>query len=105
MKDKERIQKTYLCSFCGKNQDQVQRLIAGPEMVYVCDECVARFSADTSAQSQQQRQTEQRCSFCGKQQKKVQRLVQGGGNVTICNECIELCQLILDEEPRMDRRR
>ncbi len=28
------------CSFCGKNQDVVQRLIAGPE-VYICDECVA----------------------------------------------------------------
>jgi ATP-dependent Clp protease ATP-binding subunit ClpX len=28
------------CSFCGKGQEQVQRLIAGPE-VYICDECVA----------------------------------------------------------------
>lgn len=27
------------CSFCGKTQDQVKRLIAGPD-VYVCDECV-----------------------------------------------------------------
>ncbi|HBF7245590.1 TPA: ATP-dependent Clp protease ATP-binding subunit ClpX [Clostridioides difficile] len=27
------------CSFCGKNQDQVRRLIAGPN-VYICDECV-----------------------------------------------------------------
>jgi ATP-dependent Clp protease ATP-binding subunit ClpX len=32
----------YLCSFCGKNQDQVRRLIAvpGPAAVYICDECV-----------------------------------------------------------------
>ena len=30
----------YHCSFCGKNQDQVQRLIAGPGAVYICDECV-----------------------------------------------------------------
>lgn len=28
------------CTFCGKGQEQVQRLIAGPE-VYICDECVA----------------------------------------------------------------
>jgi ATP-dependent Clp protease ATP-binding subunit ClpX len=31
----------YRCSFCGKNQDQVRRLIAGPGGVYICDECVA----------------------------------------------------------------
>ena len=27
------------CSFCGKSQDQVKRLIAGPG-VYICDECI-----------------------------------------------------------------
>lgn len=27
------------CSFCGKSQDQVKKLIAGPG-VYICDECV-----------------------------------------------------------------
>ncbi len=31
---------TYRCSFCGKSQDLVQRLIAGPGGVYICDECV-----------------------------------------------------------------
>jgi ATP-dependent Clp protease ATP-binding subunit ClpX len=30
----------YLCSFCGKNQDQVHRLIAGPNGVFICDECI-----------------------------------------------------------------
>ncbi|WP_461833500.1 ATP-dependent Clp protease ATP-binding subunit ClpX [Desulfothermus sp.] len=30
----------FRCSFCGKDQDQVQRLIAGPD-VFICDECVA----------------------------------------------------------------
>ena len=30
----------FYCSFCGKNQDQVQRLLAGPNGVYICDECV-----------------------------------------------------------------
>ena len=27
------------CSFCGKSQDEVKRLIAGPT-VYICDECI-----------------------------------------------------------------
>ena len=31
--------KTVRCSFCGKHQDQVQRLIAGPS-AYICNECV-----------------------------------------------------------------
>ncbi|KPU27576.1 ATP-dependent protease [Caloranaerobacter sp. TR13] len=32
-------QKQLKCSFCGKTQDQVRRLIAGPN-VYICDECI-----------------------------------------------------------------
>ena len=30
----------YRCSFCGKTQDQVRKLIAGSKDVYICDECV-----------------------------------------------------------------
>ena len=32
-------EKSIRCSFCGKHQDQVKRMIAGPG-VYICDECV-----------------------------------------------------------------
>ena len=28
------------CSFCGKTQDQVGKLISGPNGAYICDECV-----------------------------------------------------------------
>jgi len=30
---------TLRCSFCGKSQDEVRKLIAGPD-VHICDECV-----------------------------------------------------------------
>src|SRR5260370_7237584 len=30
---------TLYCSFCGKNQHEVRKLIAGPT-VFICDECV-----------------------------------------------------------------
>ena len=30
----------YNCSFCSKVQNQVKRLIAGPDRVFICDECV-----------------------------------------------------------------
>ncbi len=29
------------CSFCNKTQDQVRKLIAGPNGTYICDECVS----------------------------------------------------------------
>jgi thiamine-phosphate pyrophosphorylase len=29
------------CSFCGKSQQDVRRLVAGPGAVYICDECIA----------------------------------------------------------------
>jgi ATP-dependent Clp protease ATP-binding subunit ClpX len=28
------------CSFCGKTQDQVRKIVAGPD-VYICDECIS----------------------------------------------------------------
>ena len=34
-KDEEALQ----CSFCGKGQDEVKKLIAGPT-VYICNECI-----------------------------------------------------------------
>jgi len=38
--DRRKDQTMLYCSFCGKSQNQVRRLIAGPQ-VYICDECVA----------------------------------------------------------------
>lgn len=32
----------YQCSFCGKGHHEVKRLIAGPQGVFICDECVQR---------------------------------------------------------------
>ncbi|HJD12772.1 MAG TPA: ATP-dependent Clp protease ATP-binding subunit ClpX [Candidatus Ruminococcus avistercoris] len=28
------------CSFCGKTEDQVRKLIAGPDGAFICDECI-----------------------------------------------------------------
>ena len=32
---------THRCSFCGKPSDRVEKLIAGPASVFICNECVA----------------------------------------------------------------
>lgn len=39
MKFSDEADKTLQCSFCGKLQDQVRKLVAGPA-VYICDECI-----------------------------------------------------------------
>ena len=28
------------CSFCGKSQQAVKKIIAGPDGVYICNECI-----------------------------------------------------------------
>ena len=35
----ENSKNTLYCSFCGKSQHEVKKLIAGPT-VFICDECV-----------------------------------------------------------------
>ena len=38
-KDSGKTSGNLICSFCGKTQDEVRKLVAGPS-VYICDECV-----------------------------------------------------------------
>ncbi len=40
MSDRRREASNLACSFCGKSQKEVKKLIAGPT-VYICDECIA----------------------------------------------------------------
>lgn len=59
------------CSFCGKAQDEVSKLIAGPK-VYICDECV-RVCQDIIEHEHQEHKTVNppdhyapvSCSLCG----------------------------------------
>jgi hypothetical protein len=41
--DRSEIDPVNNCSFCGRSQDEVNNLIAGPD-VYICDECVFLFA-------------------------------------------------------------
>ena len=46
-----RIRRQLCCSFCGKLEDEVRKLVAGPN-VYICDACVGvctQLMADTEA--------------------------------------------------------
>lgn len=44
-----------------------------------------------------------KCSFCGKSQNQVKKLIAGPG-VYICNECVDLCNEIIDEELKEQRK-
>ena len=39
MTEKSSGEKLLYCSFCGKSQHEVRKLIAGPS-VFICDECI-----------------------------------------------------------------
>ena len=51
------------CSFCNKSEDTVRRLIAGPDGVYICDECILLcddiLSEDTGEHPAQEESREQ----------------------------------------------
>jgi len=98
------------CSFCGKNQKQVKKLIAGPG-VYICDGCVDHVhaviavpgrTASTPIATIQQVGDEagaEQCSFCGKRRHQVAVMASAGYTRTMCNECLELCDEIVSDEP------
>jgi len=88
------------CSFCGRNEDQVRKLLAGP-VFYICDGCV-EFCTDILAEECDEEDRGQvasdgethTCSFCGKDEDQVRKLIASSG-VYICDECIERCNDII----------
>ncbi|UCD71760.1 MAG: ATP-dependent Clp protease ATP-binding subunit ClpX [Syntrophobacterales bacterium] len=55
MKGDEKGKGTVLnCSFCGKSQDEVRKLIAGPT-VYICDECIELCNEIIAEESEEER--------------------------------------------------
>ena len=53
MSKKEDGNENLFCSFCGKNQKEVNKLIAGPA-VYICDECIRLCSEIIEEESEQE---------------------------------------------------
>lgn len=96
------------CSFCGKNQKRVRKLIAGPG-VYICDECVERVRVVLAATGKTASTPvgtigpvsatagAEQCSFCGKRRDQV-AAIASADHALICNECLDLCDDIISEE-------
>jgi hypothetical protein len=101
-----------VCSFCGREQRQVRKLVAGPG-VYICDPCImAAVGVTASGRPAKDPKlqpvpasSQLLCSFCGKVRAKVQALVSAPAREehappTICDECLGLCGEILSEQLR-----
>lgn len=104
------------CTFCGRSQREVRKLIAGPG-VYICDECVGlarRVVSSRGATATQpgrirpvlEQDGGTRCHFCGKRRDEVAGMAampaESGatlaGPAATCVECLSLCNEILVEE-------
>ena len=59
MAKKEDLTDNLFCSFCGKNQKEVSKLIAGPA-VYICDECIQLCSEIIEEETEQNAASQQR---------------------------------------------
>jgi ClpX C4-type zinc finger protein len=102
------------CSFCGKHQKQVRKLIAGPG-VYICDQCIDRVNVVLAGAGKttgtgkiistpiaiirpvSDADRDEQCSFCGKRHHQVATMATTGQKA-ICNECVDLCDEIICEE-------
>lgn len=84
------------CSFCGKSQSEVKKLIAGPS-VYICGECATAFASLSRNAALAEAQSES-CSFCGKRAKKEVDVVLGSERTRICNKCLDICQEIIADD-------
>jgi hypothetical protein len=120
-----------VCTFCGKSQKQVKKLIAGPG-VYICDGCAElargviatgqaaetglgpiRTVAETVPVLRGVVETRERCGFCGKHRGQCTGLAamavgangEAGRHAAICAECLTLCEEIIAEGPAVKRRK
>jgi ATP-dependent Clp protease ATP-binding subunit ClpX len=59
MTRKESTSGELVCSFCGKSQDEVKKLIAGPS-VYICDECVSLCNEIIQEEYEQEEKNKQK---------------------------------------------
>ena len=87
------------CSFCGRAQYDVDKLIAGGPAGNICDGCVRRLEA--RGRSLPQGSGDGPCSFCGREPGADAAIVGEGlveATARICTGCLAFCDEILEEE-------
>ncbi len=99
------VDKLLYCSFCGKSQHEVVKLIAGPS-VFICNDCVELCNGIIFEENQQENPPKRHpaptsCSFCNKSDDEVEEILTGP-SVSICNECVEISNRIIAERKKRD---
>ena len=103
------------CSFCGKTQDQVRKLVAGPK-VYICDECIDLCNDIIAEEPEQdvQRQegqpvAEREVSLAGtplcivcRMPKDIAEVVFVPERGLVCTVCVEVIRAVTDEKEEME---
>lgn len=84
------------CSFCQRDKNMTDMLVAGPGGIFVCDQCIA--AAATALAVQAPSETVQvvagtACSFCGRAT--VATAPPGNEPIGICQECVTVAQQIV----------
>lgn len=89
-----------VCSFCGKSQNEVRKIIAGPS-VYICDECVdlcdqILIKENLKEKDQAAASTEERlCGIC-MEERESDELVFLPHAAYMCAGCLEAVQSVRD---------
>ena len=78
------------CSFCGKAQNQVEKLIAGPN-VFICNECVGLCNPILEDPNKSDGSALTICKLCGKSGKIEEMLILKDRGY-MCQECIPIVQ-------------
>lgn len=93
------------CSFCGRQQKQVNKLIAGPH-ARICDRCVGLVHTVVATggtpggaiRRVSDASRDEKCSFCAKSRHQAVAMA-AAGEARICDECLDLCDEIIRDEP------
>src|SRR5438093_680596 len=100
------------CSFCGKNQDEVRKLIAGP-YVYICDECIdlcneileqeceAEGGAGDPPMQSESLTAASACVLC-RLPKSIEELVPLPELGFICRTCVDTIRIAADQQGKLD---
>jgi ClpX C4-type zinc finger protein len=94
--------KTVFCSFCGKNQQEVAKIIAGPS-VHICDECVGLCDRILTKENVNEAEetaaatTERLCGIC-MEERESDELIFLPHAAYMCAGCLEDLQAVRDKQ-------
>lgn len=85
----------FSCSFCGKSQNEVERIIAGPKD-NICSDCAVGF-LNQPKMNDVLDSSNAPCGFCGKSEQEAGTLYEREVS-RICRGCLGICGEIIGSD-------